>query len=374
MPHPINLEFSKGIRFQDNGTAFVSALEDRQSSFGSLRVKDDMPLDDVNLKRLLKVNNIEKLELPILKDELLLLPFSAPVKSLEYTINELSALGKGIDSVNIVAKELSIRIKSVNRSTIYDNNGCLAGAGMNLILGIRSNQTLEVLKLRGGEYWEDYIEEMLWMLGDHRTIHTLILEACPKHDMAGFWLYDLLERNRRVQVVDTEGKRFGNDGIRELYSLNHFYCGSADLKGEHQEIRSALVGRALVDRASNDFQRSALLLADHADILCELDLTTSTFLALADLIKELIDIGDESLEAQEYIRQMLLNEVLPTARDIRDGSSQRRRLDTPVQVPIESLWEVIDGCLKRSLSEDDDLSLAKKSKISNAGDSDENIA
>ena len=74
-PYPIELELSEsnvthgGATFKDDGTAFVKALEKRQSSFGSLCIDfesiDDIPFSDENLTRLFKVVScLEKPTLP----------------------------------------------------------------------------------------------------------------------------------------------------------------------------------------------------------------------------------------------------------------------------------------------------------------------
>ncbi len=69
-------------------------------------------------------------------------------------------------------------------------------------------------------------------------------------------------------MIDDEGK-ICTDGstIDELYSLNGFYRGSSELMIPSPLKRSSLVGTALSEVASKDFQRSALLLSNHIDVL-----------------------------------------------------------------------------------------------------------
>lgn len=126
------------------------------------------------------------------------------------------------------------------------------------------------------------------------------------------------------------------------------------------------MGTALVQSASNDFTRTALLLADHADSLCELNPATSSFLTFAD--KNLTDAGNKSLEAQKFIRDMLVNEVLPKAQKIVESEegSHALRWNSTFDCPIESLWETIDNRSKRPSSDHDSVTPAKKSKCNNA--------
>ena len=76
-PYPAQIMFLD-CDFGDGGSAFVDALERRESSFGL------SPLDADNLKRLLQVDAIEKLIFSLLDDDVALLPFSAKAERLDY--------------------------------------------------------------------------------------------------------------------------------------------------------------------------------------------------------------------------------------------------------------------------------------------------
>jgi hypothetical protein len=58
--------------------------------------------------------------------------------------------------------------------------------------------------------------------------------------------------------------------VEELYSLNRFYQGSAEIVAFSSSCRASLVATTLVKSASKDFQRTALMLENHSDILHEL--------------------------------------------------------------------------------------------------------
>jgi hypothetical protein len=80
----------------------------------------------------------------------------------------------------------------------------------------------------------------------------------------------LLSRNRYIEVVDFLGQRLSNgSAIDNLYALNRFYCGSTDLVKEPSPLRSLLASSALVSNASANFQRTALVLEMHTEVLCE---------------------------------------------------------------------------------------------------------
>ncbi|GAX17699.1 hypothetical protein FisN_10Lu418 [Fistulifera solaris] len=71
--------------------------------------------------------------------------------------------------------------------------------------------------------------------------------------------------------MDSCGQRFTKgSSIDKLYALNAFYRGSTSLQKEPDSLRSSLVGSALTESSSANFQYTALLLANHADKMCEL--------------------------------------------------------------------------------------------------------
>ncbi len=73
-PYPVNLILLNSMRFQDDGTAFVDALESRQTPFGILHLNcreenhnreggDQICLTGTVLQRLFQTNTIERLEM-----------------------------------------------------------------------------------------------------------------------------------------------------------------------------------------------------------------------------------------------------------------------------------------------------------------------
>ena len=85
-PYPLKLKLvGDGIPFPDHGTAFVDALQKRQSSFGDLDLEfsdHELLLIRENVMDLLKLDILDKLAITPLDEEFPLLPLSANVNAL----------------------------------------------------------------------------------------------------------------------------------------------------------------------------------------------------------------------------------------------------------------------------------------------------
>ena len=114
-PYPMNLELTKkgrgGFEFNDNGTAFVDALEKRHSSFGSLCMTDPRKFSIANMKRLLKWEIFEKLKVASYNKELILLPLATKVPQLIYEMDaKLILQPDDFDLLQIATRDLNIKI------------------------------------------------------------------------------------------------------------------------------------------------------------------------------------------------------------------------------------------------------------------------
>lgn len=110
-PYPLKLTLSTrdNIAFTDGGTAFVEALEKRQSSFGSLNLDfypEQMAFNCDSLARLLKLEIFEALTVSTVDEECALLPFSVKVDALDYRIFAEQFEQEEFDSLEIVTKIL----------------------------------------------------------------------------------------------------------------------------------------------------------------------------------------------------------------------------------------------------------------------------
>ena len=80
----------------------------------------------------------------------------------------------------------------------------------------------------------------------------------------------LLSRNRNIVVLHQSGQRCTNGStIDRLYAVNRAYSGSANLMKASPALRPLLLAKTWTEFDLANFQRIALLLADHTDVLCE---------------------------------------------------------------------------------------------------------
>ena len=107
--------FARGkgsFAFDDDGTAFVDALERRTSSFGSLYMDfstEEVPFSCANLERLFKLEVFDKLTISNLQKECVLLPFSAKVNALDCEIDTRNTQPSDFDSLDIAAKDITVK-------------------------------------------------------------------------------------------------------------------------------------------------------------------------------------------------------------------------------------------------------------------------
>lgn len=143
--------------------------------------------------------------------------------------------------------------------------------GKELIDAVIANKNLKSLNLCMGE-WDLYMQDMFIALGEHENIRTLVLERYPiKLDPTLSWLKKLLKQNRRIKVSERRRRdECPHDrAIDEMYAVNRFFCCSETLVKEQPFIRPSLVGKGLLQNTTSNFMRSALLLTQHTDVLCE---------------------------------------------------------------------------------------------------------
>jgi hypothetical protein len=335
-PFPLNLtlaqseETNRGWVFQDGGTAFIDALEQRATSFGFLTInfpRNLMPFSRNNLIRLFQLDVVlDKLTMCALDPELVLLPFSAKVKALQYEVDAKHISPHAFHSLNIVTKDLDLRlyldkyhedwdgrlIAFLNRVAALGNFKRL-GLSMNyrwdfedgdepfieepnysrarvrafvdaLTRTIRANPTLTCVDLSEMNWKVElcpHMKSLFKALERHPSMRILSVREYPTNmknlrqeirDRYTAPLEELLLRNENITVFDIYEQRcfiFSSTKIAEIYQ-NRFYRGSGTLVKESISVRPMLMGSALVQRASKNFRRTACLLSDHTDILCQL--------------------------------------------------------------------------------------------------------
>jgi hypothetical protein len=319
---PLQLSILEDCYYEDGGTAFVNALERRRSIFDSLELSCDHFHDD-NLKRLFRVDKIKHLEVRRVKDELILLPFSAQADSLKYSLllSTLQGLEAHMHSVNFGTRKLELLLfhsggpfptssflSLLRRMAQFDHFAELTidimDRGRNLVPDsvvqeliriVTANCGLQVFNLPNilsHPYWNAHTTTFFDGLRDHKGLRTFGVTVTDKVEAFGpdfIRLRHFLSYNRNITVTDGFRDVY-TDGllVDEIYALNRFYRESKTLVFVPQSERPLLVATALTRSASDHFQRSALLLADHADALldliqCSPNLTAKHFDAIHDL-------------------------------------------------------------------------------------------
>ena len=302
--HPIVLMLT-GCKFEDRGTAFVDAIEKRQTPFGSLTFPKRTGLSDDNLKRLLQVGMLNSLSLFLLGDEkLTLLPFATKADSLVYDISSASLLKADFEGLNIAPTSLSLTVHHagegfptehvlsflqrvadvghfvrlrvrIKLSRVVRVPDCVA---QELVRATLANCGLTHLDICGRDdsnaYWDPHLRAIFEGVKNHPGLCTVAAYVYDEKMVFGdhfSYLRQFLAHNRYIRVTNAEGA-IHTDGyfVDKLYELNAIYRGSKDLGIEPPPERPSLVTNALVTRASTNFQYSALLLSNHADALCEI--------------------------------------------------------------------------------------------------------
>ncbi|GAX20793.1 hypothetical protein FisN_7Hu105 [Fistulifera solaris] len=313
--------------FQDGGTAFVEALEKRQSSFGSLCLEYDqeyIPLNSENFKRLCNLDTyFERLEISYVDGQDALLPLEAKTKALVYGFEANVYKATDLASLNIVAQDLDIDVCFDAQGDDEDSDNAwerrlisflrrLAELGhftrLNisfsimqdvvpeqeeaitrvLIDTIKANPSLVHLDLTGWYSPFDlapHLQQIFEAVEEHPGLRTLVVEQYPPNDPDYSWLRLLLSRNVYITVLDRSGNKC-TDGssIDRLYLLNKCYIDSRTLLRESVSLRPKLVATLLIQRALEKYKRNQVLLSQHMDVLCEFiqDMNLEYFYALEE--------------------------------------------------------------------------------------------
>ncbi|GAX28089.1 hypothetical protein FisN_2Hu090 [Fistulifera solaris] len=299
--HPVQVSFLNCV-LEDGGTSLINALEHRQSKFGSLGIDERTTLTDENLDRLLQLDVIDHLSLPLLDpEERALRAFAVQVESLKYAIWLPTLLKADFQSFQVVAKKLDLNIEyggetipteatlsflqrlatlghfeELRLAFYLDGDTvapeCLYEAIMHVAL---ANSNLKVLDLTDSYLdWGLRMEMVFESLQDHKGLSQIKVSVEDEEHTFGpdfVFLRQFLSRNRNVIVTDASGCVFTDEeSIDELYALNRFYQGSSALLMDPPLERLSLVATTLLEAALSDFQRSALLFSNHVDLLCQI--------------------------------------------------------------------------------------------------------
>jgi hypothetical protein len=301
-PYASNLNFWD-CTFEDEGTAFVDGIQSRQSPLGCLALESFSNVGGQffnyeNMRRFCQSCMMEELLVSSLKEEWALLPFSAKAESLFYiSLSSTSLMGNDLQSLNIATPKLNLIIEHDDSTvptellTAFWRRVATLGHFVELRVTWESNvdsfdvpecviheiiqAALANRDLRVLDFTEDdlnmnpHVGTLLEGLKDHNKLSTIKMNVDVEsfgHDYSH--IRKLISHNKNIVVTSIHDYIY-TDGstIDDLYSINRFYRGSADLP---LTLRPSLVATALTEIASNDFRRSALLLSQHVDVLHEL--------------------------------------------------------------------------------------------------------
>ncbi|GAX29012.1 hypothetical protein FisN_7Hu397 [Fistulifera solaris] len=294
--HPIDLTFEYSNVLEDEGDAFVRSLQIRELPFGSLHfLGTAFPISDDNVERLVQLPIFDKLTLPEWDDDREFLPFSAPVRALEYRIHTSKVQAANIQAINVVPEDLTVKIwiddwDDGEEEATLSLLSRLAGSGQLHHLGVKfegggidfvepnhsksiseeliktvlANKELVSLDIDVSFIFQQvHLTEFLESLDDHKALHTVTIEVHEEDvDFSdSSWLKILLSRNRRIEIYGDWMLSVMNwDDLHKVHSFNRFYTGCKSLKESTRSFRTKMLVTALEECACQDFKRTAFLL------------------------------------------------------------------------------------------------------------------
>ncbi len=291
LPHSTNnLEMHYGFAFEDGGNAFFEALQNRRSTFGALKLEftgNTRPDAYDFMERLLQAPNIKTLTIKHFdwKNTLIPFVFSSPLKRLAVSFR---AIGHDRSYVNVAANAMVLTLgkcfRQYQRADFlgaffrqvaeltqivecrlrFDSHTTLPlDVERDLIHFILSNPKLQTLELGHCMGSVKVLQELLTAVANLKSIRTLTFGEYPFHLDGDFsLLQQLLHQNNKIKVLNKK-KQIVTDGN---------VIDQACLVREAPLLRLALVGKALMENvnATDSSLRSARLLLNHTDVLCDL--------------------------------------------------------------------------------------------------------
>ncbi|GAX12461.1 hypothetical protein FisN_24Hu035 [Fistulifera solaris] len=210
----------RACEFNDGGVAFIDALQSRESRLTALVFDEKTGLSDVSLKRLLQLDKIKSLTLPSLEDELALLPFSARVDYLDYTIFSSSLLVGELQSLNIVTTELSLtishNISAFPTASLTSLFRRLAELGHLQVFRLQLKVRLDLAGIRREPTPDAVVEELIRAALANEGLRVLDLgDRCFNIDWGPHikTLFEGLKDHKGLRSIkmDVDDKDFGDD-------------------------------------------------------------------------------------------------------------------------------------------------------------------
>lgn len=306
-PYPVDFLWLNSLRFEDNGNAFVDALQSRQSSFGKLELNGyndysngQLCFDGTVLQRLFQTDTIEKLQISGSMDDhdLVLSLFSSPINAISWARNKPNWNSQKVEILhgNKVTLRLSVYsnfpddsvfsslFQYLGHMDITHLSVCIYTPNIQipeqllqeLFRFIASKKNLLELSWKIDMESVQLLKDLLSVLEHHKTLRTLkIARYYCRLDPDYSLLIETMARNRNIVVRAHDPlsgwfHRFQNGPGSKIVTVNRCFRGSASLGQVSESIRPTLVGTSLMNSATKNFQLSALVLAGHTDALCQL--------------------------------------------------------------------------------------------------------
>ncbi len=309
-PYRMHLELTGTFAFEDQGTAFVDAMENRKTLFGVLHfvVEENKRLfSPDNLQRLEKLNPAVLTRVGHCAAEIAdHRPFET-FDALEHHIEtknvdlaDFRALDLSSDSLAVFLyldetvhwAELLMEFLTgvaefgyLKRLLFYidyknEDNGepcdyeCVAGVMNALIYAIENNPNLAVLDISGAHDrfdWAPHLPKLLAALQKHKSLEYLMVKDYPMGRVHLTTLFHLLIRNRKITVADESHQvRWNCSTLNMDFFMNGFRDHFVGLQIESPALRTTLVGTFLTNYCSNVFQVMPFFMSHHTDVLCDL--------------------------------------------------------------------------------------------------------
>ena len=289
-PYPIKLVLNSSSIDMD---AFILHIQGRSATFGSLELVDcTTPVE--NIKLIVALSHLfEHLKIPLSPRDVVLQLLAAPVKSVCFGARrEPEGTDDFLGEADIVPTDIQIsrvcsatfmhsflcrvaqlgHLESLTLCSWYNRGTAPVDVEKALVDAIAANKNLhhleiEHLEIRTESCWKNVFAS----LEKHERLRTLCIGHYPtKLDPQFLWLKQLLQRNRRIEMSGFREYSWQMDQeLKEICALNSFFRGSPCITRESPLARLSLMGAALTNSASTDFQCTGLLLTDHVDLLCE---------------------------------------------------------------------------------------------------------
>jgi hypothetical protein len=303
---PLSLDLTHSFdSFLDGGHIFVESLFERQSRYGRLGLQGiDAAGNNEMFQRLLQAQTIYSIDVSLTwaRPQLIQQLLSASVEGVDFLIDVDRSFWLDWSSVDIFPKRLVVRFsRCALEAHIYFISSFLRrlselnhiefleldleqgwatnmpeSIAQELLHVIASNQRLVYLRLRRAfSNLKDHLKDVFAAMEYHESLRFVTIDEYPKQSDPDFsMLKHLLKRNRFIDVLgrcEKIGTKDGDgDTIVQIYAINTFFRNSSSLTQALLTLLPSLMCEALIRCASAHFPRSALLLASHPGVLCEL--------------------------------------------------------------------------------------------------------